>query len=232
MPRAVLFDWDGTLVYGVPAPPSPVAAMAALLAERGHPAASAFEAAFASVLPPYHPGAIAVTPVLDDLVGQALRASGGDAPAALVEACCEAFCTADCAAMSVFDDARAIVASLKYRGFRLAVVSNTLLRERYFRTKLAAAGLAGYFDAVVCSADTGYGKPHPAPYRAALRALGTAPADALFVGDRPETDIAGALAAGVPAVRIDREAAAPDAAARTIDRLSGLNLYLGEGMAG
>lgn len=48
------------------------------------------------------------------------------------------------------------------------------------------------------------------------------------VRDRPETDIAGAM----PAVRIDREAAAPDLAGRIIHRLGALELFLGAGLPG
>lgn len=40
------------------------------------------------------------------------------------------------------------------------------------------------------------GKPHPAMYRIALERLGVNPSETLVVGDRPETDIAGAQAIG------------------------------------
>lgn len=42
------------------------------------------------------------------------------------------------------------------------------------------------------------GKPGPALYRAALARAGVAPEEALFVGDNPATDAAGARALGIP----------------------------------
>jgi len=46
------------------------------------------------------------------------------------------------------------------------------------------------------------GKPEPAIYLAALRMLGTAPEETLMVGDRLETDIAGAQNLGCPAALV------------------------------
>ncbi|MGE5596295.1 MAG: HAD family hydrolase [Hyphomicrobiales bacterium] len=230
--RAVLFDWDGTLVRSDGASPgAATTASVATLRNHGHGVTiEAFEAALAASLPPYVPGETVSSPRLDAVLAAALRALGVEPAAALIDACCDCFCAADCAAQQAFDDARAMVASLRYRGYRLAVVSNTLFGARHFEQRIAAAGLAGYFHAVICSADVGFSKPHPAPYRAALTVLGLEPAQALFVGDRADTDIAGAAAAGIPAVLLDRSRDAPDPAARVIDRLSGLTAYLGEGI--
>jgi putative hydrolase of the HAD superfamily len=72
------------------------------------------------------------------------------------------------------------------------------------RAKLRALGLGDAFDVVVLSDELGrgYRKPHPAPFRAALFALGLAPQEALFVGDRPDKDVAGAAAAGMGCIRV------------------------------
>jgi len=72
------------------------------------------------------------------------------------------------------------------------------------RAKLRALGLCDAFDAVVLSDELGrqYRKPHPAPFRAALSALGVAPEEAVFVGDRPDKDMAGAAAAGMACIRV------------------------------
>lgn len=42
------------------------------------------------------------------------------------------------------------------------------------------------------------GKPQPGVFRIALHRAGADPSRALFIGDRPETDVAGARAAGIP----------------------------------
>jgi putative hydrolase of the HAD superfamily len=72
------------------------------------------------------------------------------------------------------------------------------------RAKLRALGLGDAFDVVVLSDELGrgYRKPHPAPFRAALFALGVAAQEALFVGDRPDKDVAGAAAAGMACIRV------------------------------
>jgi FMN phosphatase YigB (HAD superfamily) len=70
--------------------------------------------------------------------------------------------------------------------------------------KLAALGLVGAFDVVVFSDRWGreFRKPHPRPFQAALRGLAIPAKRAVMIGDRPEKDIAGALATGVRAIRV------------------------------
>ncbi|MCK9517887.1 MAG: HAD family hydrolase [Dehalococcoidia bacterium] len=232
--RAVLFDWGGTLVHDDTLAPG-VAARAVvgcLREELGiDVTAERFEAAFQEALPPYIPGqSLDHVLRIDDVIARALGALGVATAPVVLERSCLAFSAVDIAAQEVFDDARALLASLRYRGYRLAVVSNTIFPARLFEHRVRAAGFASYFDAVICSADVGRNKPHPAIYQAALDALSVAASEVLFVGDRLDPDIAGAEAAGIAAVRIDRRRDRSDPATRTIDRLSGLNRYLGEGV--
>lgn len=72
------------------------------------------------------------------------------------------------------------------------------------RSKITAAGLNDCFDVVVLSDLLGreHRKPDPAPFEAALRSLGCDGKDAVFVGDRPGTDIKGALRVGMRAIRV------------------------------
>jgi len=72
------------------------------------------------------------------------------------------------------------------------------------RAKIGALGLTGAFDTVVISDELGrrFRKPHPAPFQAALDALGVAAGDALHVGDRPDKDVAGPHQLGMRAVRV------------------------------
>jgi phosphoglycolate phosphatase len=57
------------------------------------------------------------------------------------------------------------------------------------------------FDALVCGSDLPERKPHPAPLMRGLDALGIAPAQAAYIGDSPD-DIHMAQAAGVFAVAV------------------------------
>jgi putative hydrolase of the HAD superfamily len=73
------------------------------------------------------------------------------------------------------------------------------------REKLATSGLADRFDAIVVSGDLGAGKPDPAIFAHALRALGAEPGEAVMVGDNLAKDVDGALAAGLGAVWVNRD---------------------------
>jgi 2-haloalkanoic acid dehalogenase type II len=103
-----------------------------------------------------------------------------------------------------FPDAAPTLAELREAGFRLAAVSNW---DCSLRSVLAEVGLAGALDAVIVSAEAGAAKPDPAIYRAALGKIRCGTEEALFVGDSLETDVAGAEAAGVRALLLDRAAA-------------------------
>jgi putative hydrolase of the HAD superfamily len=93
---------------------------------------------------------------------------------------------------------------LRAGGLRLAVVSNS---DGRVEEALVAAGLRDCFDVVLDSALVGVEKPDPAIFRAALAALGVAPAEALYIGDLYDVDVVGARAAGMEAVLLVPDAA-------------------------
>lgn len=230
--RAVLLDWGGTVVHDDTLRPAAVAAaVVAALPARSDVSAERFAAAFAQASPPSLTGETIPTPEIESLIARALQSLGLSPTPETLERALVAFADAHAAGQRVFDDARALLSSLRYRGYRTAVVTNTPFPARLFSRRLGPLGLRGYFDAVVCSADVGFGKPHPAPYLAALDALAVPASRALFVGDRPETDIAGAHAAALTAVRIDRSLAAPHFEAGIVHRLTALEHWLGHGPA-
>ena len=72
------------------------------------------------------------------------------------------------------------------------------------REKLAASGLSARFAAVAVSGELGVGKPDPAIFAHALEALGADAADAVMVGNSLAHDVAGARAAGMRAVWVNR----------------------------
>jgi HAD superfamily hydrolase (TIGR01509 family) len=73
-------------------------------------------------------------------------------------------------------------------------------RDRVVR-QLRFFRLAGLFASYVCSGDTRYRKPHPAPLRLALRQMCLHPADCVYVGDSPE-DLEMSHRAGVRAIAV------------------------------
>jgi HAD superfamily hydrolase (TIGR01549 family) len=98
--------------------------------------------------------------------------------------------------------------ALRSRGVRLGVLS-----DYPAEAKLRALDLADQFHAVVSAQDPAVNcfKPHPRGLLEALRRLGVAPTDALYVGDRHDVDAATAHAAGVACVIVRGRSAAPGA---------------------
>ena len=71
--------------------------------------------------------------------------------------------------------------------------------------KLECLALSPMFDTILISDAEGVSKPGRQIFDRALERLNTNPAQALFVGDHPEVDVAGARAANMQAVwRCDR----------------------------
>ncbi len=91
----------------------------------------------------------------------------------------------------------ALLQAARQRGVRLGVFSDYPATE-----KLAALGLAEFFEVVLTAQDPGVNrfKPDPRGLREALRRLHAEGAEALYVGDRAKIDAAAAQAAGVPCV--------------------------------
>jgi putative hydrolase of the HAD superfamily len=106
-----------------------------------------------------------------------------------------------------YPDAAPALGRVRQLGLKAAVVSNW---DVSLRRILGDIGLGGLVDEIVVSAEVGAAKPDPAIYEAALRRLRSPARRTLFVGDSPETDIAGAVGAGLHAVLVDRAGNAPD----------------------
>jgi putative hydrolase of the HAD superfamily len=107
----------------------------------------------------------------------------------------------DALRFSPYPDAAPALALLREAGLLLAVVSNW---DCSLPGVLADVGLGGAVDAVVVSAEVGAAKPDRRIFEVALDRLRRMRDEALVVGDSIETDVAGAQAAGIRAVLLDR----------------------------
>lgn len=107
----------------------------------------------------------------------------------------------DALRFEVLPDALPALDAMRDAGLRLGVVSNW---DCGLRDVLDGLGVGERFGVVATSAVVGVRKPDPAIFRHALDVLGVAPAAALHCGDLPAYDCAGAAAAGVRPVLIDR----------------------------
>jgi putative hydrolase of the HAD superfamily len=92
---------------------------------------------------------------------------------------------------------------LRNRGIRMGIVSNTFVNACALDRDIAKRSLADYFDFIYYSYEFPKRKPHAEMYRAAVETLGVRPEEVVFVGDRLDTDVRGAVGAGMHAVLKD-----------------------------
>jgi putative hydrolase of the HAD superfamily len=100
-----------------------------------------------------------------------------------------------------FPDAEEAVAELSRRGHPLVVASNW---DCSLPDWIGPTGLLEHVDGVVTSADAGAAKPDPTVFRRALELAGVDGADAVHVGDSLDNDVAGARAAGIRPILVQR----------------------------
>jgi putative hydrolase of the HAD superfamily len=118
--------------------------------------------------------------------------------------------------LPTFDGVVEALDAMTAAGLALGVVSDGAASVQWRKLR-AVAGLAPHLGAVVMTDELGPGlaKPSPVPFRVACRLLDVAPAQALYVGNDPRKDFAGAREAGLGTVRMGR---VPDeGAGRAID---------------
>ena len=98
-----------------------------------------------------------------------------------------------------------IIQKLKARGLKQAIVTNVVpeLLEHQ-KKKVQTLGIGELFDAIVYSAELGVHKPDRGIFDHAARLLGVANEECLFVGDDADSDVVGALGAGMEVVWLDR----------------------------
>jgi pyrophosphatase PpaX len=179
LPRAVLFDLDGTLIDSIPL----------ILSSMKH----AFEG---------HPNAPGVAEwvalIGTPLDGMIRRWAGDEADVLRVKERYKVHQWAHHDAMvRAFPGVPEMLDALAARGVRMAVVTSKL--EPSARRSLDFLGLARHFECVVGLEATERHKPDPAPVRYALQGLGARPEEGAFVGDSPHDVLAG-NAAGVATV--------------------------------
>jgi putative hydrolase of the HAD superfamily len=105
-----------------------------------------------------------------------------------------------------YDDVLPALESLR-DDYALAVLTNgpgDLQRE-----KIKVSGLTSWFPTVAISGELGFGKPGERAFEYTLAALGVSAGEAVMVGDSLERDIAGAAAAGMAAIWLNRTAERP-----------------------
>jgi HAD superfamily hydrolase (TIGR01509 family) len=114
-------------------------------------------------------------------------------------------------AVTPLPDALQVLTTLKNR-YRIGIISNTVgSGDRELTEVLGRAGMTDLVDSLVTSRDFGRAKPDPAIYVEGARRLGVPLSQTCMVGDRLDTDIAGAISCGIPAIWLRHPGAKPDA---------------------
>ena len=102
--------------------------------------------------------------------------------------------------VTTFPDTHETLNALRQQEYRMGLITNSFFPMWMRDVELEAYGLLDYFPHRITSGDTGYMKPHPAIYWRMLGIMNLMPGEAIFVGDRPSNDIAGANEVGMTSV--------------------------------
>jgi len=100
-----------------------------------------------------------------------------------------------------YPEVESVLAGIKIRGYRCAVLSNW---DRRLRQILAGFSWSSHFEELVISSEVGAEKPHPVIFREAERRLGIGSGQAVLWGDDADCDGAGAREAGWRLGLVDR----------------------------
>lgn len=131
------------------------------------------------------------------------------------------------------EEATATLRQLHEAGLRLGLVSNTMLPAVAVDEHLRSSGMLEFLPVRVLSSESGFMKPDLRIFRLALDRVGVPAGETVFVGDRPDADVAGARRAGMATIfrayngRLPRGARRADAVIR---RLAEIPAMLGVGV--
>lgn len=209
MVGGVTFDFWDTLVGVDPSRgirDAQVAAFAAVLEEDGqfrpgHAIAEAFEANWRAFELAWHrnTGQYTAGDSTDFIAGQL----GVHLRPGLRDELIRSFArTGELAALHPSSGASACLEKLAASGVRLGIVCDVgLIASSILRKRLHDFGLLRHFDGWSFSDETDVFKPRPEAFMVALDEMGVTPQEAAHIGDNPATDVAGAKALGMRALR-------------------------------
>ncbi|MDI6104856.1 HAD family hydrolase [Actinoplanes sp. NEAU-A12] len=228
--RAVLFDLDDTLVDQETAAGAAVVSWAATLGITGPGVAADWARIAEPHYARYQRREITFTGQRRERVREFLAASPARHPGAVLtdeeaDGLFAGYLERYESGWAAFDDAVPALRHARATGLTVAVLTNG--DEAQQRRKLDRTGLAAEIDVLVASSALPAGKPDPRAFRAAVDLLGVDASEALMVGDSLDKDIRGALAAGLPAVLLDRHGVHAGAGVPTVRTLLDLAPHLG-----
>jgi len=131
-----------------------------------------------------------------------LKKAGLDSPF-LAESCCKLFRLLSRERFQLFSDSIPVLKEMKKNGYRLAVVSDA--QKVFCLEEGKMLGLSQFFDRIILSTYFGFRKPDPRLFAVCSTLLDIAPAEAVYIGNDPETDVKGAKQIGMQAILLDRD---------------------------
>lgn len=107
--------------------------------------------------------------------------------------------------INLYEDSLPTFMNLKDCGIRLGILTDGMASMQ--RNKIAALGLEGVFDAIVCTDELGkeFWKPSIIPYKVALDLLEVSPSEAAYVGNDPAKDFVGANSMKMLTIQVTRD---------------------------
>jgi putative hydrolase of the HAD superfamily len=200
MPKAVIFDFYGTLAHWA----DTAASYPTVFSSFGYePAPSVFDGYFSRYDGVDH----AEHSVSEEAYEAWVRWRLGELSAACgvsdehMEAVVDGLRNLDQSPMVAYPEAAETLRSLRASGLAIGVCSNWGWELDAY---LEQVGLLGLVDSTVTSARAGSRKPHPGIYACSTEALGIDPARVVFVGDSWEPDVRGPRRFGMTAVHVWR----------------------------
>lgn len=124
-------------------------------------------------------------------------------------------------AYSCPEDGCETLRELRARGYRIGLLTNRNNVERFYEL-LDEMKLRTYFDMTLASGETGYRKPEPAIFYAALDHMDARAELSIYVGDNYWADVVGAERAGITPVLFDPRHLFPEATCQVVERISDL----------
>jgi putative hydrolase of the HAD superfamily len=99
--------------------------------------------------------------------------------------------------VTIEPDLHNTLSTLRSRGLKLGVLSNTFVSATALNRHIRQFGLIDFFDFIYYSYEFKKRKPHPEMFQAAIKKLGFEPGEIVFVGDRIKNDVQGSLGVGM-----------------------------------
>ncbi|MFE4523715.1 HAD family hydrolase [Cytobacillus firmus] len=97
-----------------------------------------------------------------------------------------------------FPGLKSMLADLKSKGYLLGIVTNG--KGQFQMNNIKALGIAKYFDSILISEWEGLKKPDPQIFKRALEQLELIACESIYIGDHPENDVNAARKVGMKGI--------------------------------